>query len=122
MPKQGAVEAFITRVHELEARLGVIPRAGKRPRRSSGRLGPGGQWLAERLNNPRHPERLSRHEEDMLGHALVAHDRGALTEVQGYLDMLWQHHQLRLRLQQSSSDGIITPSAAYVSDNDDSNA
>jgi hypothetical protein len=109
-------------VHELEAQLGVSPGPDKRPRRSSGLLGPGGQWLAERLNNPRHPEWLSRDEEDMLRHALVAHDRGAMTEAQGYLDMLWQYHQLRLRLQQSSSDGIITPSAAYVSDNDDPNA
>jgi hypothetical protein len=122
MPRQGPIEAFIARVHELEVRLGMKPESSRGSSRRLGGLGPGGRWLAERLNNPRHPERLSRGEEDMLGHALVARDRGALREAQEYLDMLWQHHQLRLRLQQSTSDGIITSSTAYVSDNDDPKA
>ena len=46
MPRQGPIEAFITRVHELEARLGVTPEFGRPSRRTPGRLGPGGRWLA----------------------------------------------------------------------------
>ena len=121
MPRQG-LEAFITRVHELEARLGVTPECARRSRRTSGRLGPGGRWLAVRLNNPRDPERLTREEEDLLGHALLAHDRGAVTEAQEYLDMLWRHHQLRLRLQRSDPDDIMMSSTAHASDDDDPKA
>ena len=91
-------------------------------RRTPGRLGPGGRWLAERLNNPRHPERLTRDEEDMLGNALVAHDRGAIEEAQEFLDMLWHHHQRRMRLQRSGFDAIMTSSEAYVSDDDEPKA
>ena len=122
MPRQGPVEAFITRVHELEARLGVTPEFTRRSRRTSGRLGPGGRWLAERLNNPRRAERLTRDEEDMLGNALVAYDRGSREEAQEFLDMLWQHHQLRLRLQHSGFDAIMTSGTAYVSDDDEPKA
>jgi hypothetical protein len=122
MPRHGPIEAFIRRVHELEARLGVAPESSRPPRRMPGRLGPGGRWLAERLNNPRHPERLSRDEEDMLGNALVARDRGSIEEAQEFLDMLWQHHQRRLSLQRSGFDAIMTSSEAYVSDDDEPKA
>jgi hypothetical protein len=122
MPRQGPIEAFIARVHELEARLGVTPEYGTPPKQPLRRLESGGRWLAERLNNPRHPERLCRQEEDLLGHALLAHDRGAVAEAQEHLDMLWRHHQLRLRLQRSGSDDIMTSSTAYVSNDDDPKA
>jgi hypothetical protein len=122
MPRQGPIEAFITRVHELEARLGVIPESSRPPKPTADRLGPGGRWLAERLNNPRHPERLIRDEEDLLGNALAAHDRGAIEEAQQFLDMLWQHHQRRMRLRRSGFDAIMTSSEAYVSDDDEPKA
>jgi hypothetical protein len=122
MPRQGPVEAFITRVHELEARLGVRPESSRPPKPTPGRLGPGGRWLAQRLNNPRHAERLTRDEEDMLGNALAAYDRDSIEEAQEFLDMLWQHHQLRLRLQHSGFDAIMTLGAAYVSDDDEPKA
>jgi hypothetical protein len=99
-----------------------MPESSKPPRRTPGRLGPGGRWLAERLNNPRHPEQLTRDEEDMLGNALAAHDRAAIEEAQEFLDMLWKHHQLRLRLQRSGFDDIMTSSTAYASDDDDPKA
>jgi hypothetical protein len=122
MRRQRPIEALIARVHDLEARLGVAPEPSKQPRRSSGRLGPGGQWLAERLNNPRHPERLSRDEQDMLGNALAAYDRGSIEEAQEFLDMLWQHHQQRLSLQRSGFDAIMTLGTANVSDDDEPKA
>ena len=122
MPRQGPIEAFIARVHELEARLGVMPESSRRTRPTPDRLGPGGRWLAERLNNPRHPEQLTRDEEDMLGNALAAHDRAAIEEAQEFLEMLWQHHQRRMRLQRSGFDAIMTSSEAYVSDDDEPKA
>jgi hypothetical protein len=122
MPRQGPIEAFITRVHELEARLGVRPESSRPSEPPPDRLEPGGRWLAERLNNPRHPERLSRDEEDMLGNALAAHELGVIEEAQEFLDMLWQHHQQRLSLQRSAFDAIITSSEACVSDDDEPKA
>ena len=122
MPRQGPIEAFITRVHELEARLGVGPESSRPPKPTPGRLGPGAPWLAQRLNNPRHAERLTRDEEDMLGNALAAYERGSIEEAQEFLDMLWQHHQLRLSLKRSGFDDIMTLGASYVSDDDEPKA
>ena len=99
---KGPIEAFEARLRELETRVGR-PVIGTRPRPPRvGTLGPGGLWFRERLD-PKHPERLDRLEQDLLGHALLAYDRRDFREAQDLLDQLQHGHQLRIALKQASS-------------------
>jgi hypothetical protein len=98
---KGPIEAFEARLRELETRVG-LPGIETRRRRREGKLGSIGRWLQERLD-PRHPERLDRHEQDLLGHALLAHDRQDFQEAQELLDRLQRGHQLRMASNQASS-------------------
>jgi hypothetical protein len=98
---KGPIEAFEVRLRLLETRAGrpVIGTSPRPPR--EGKLGPGGRWLQKRLD-PKHPERLDRQEQDILGLALVAADRRDFREAQELLDQLQQRHGLRLALRQAS--------------------
>jgi hypothetical protein len=98
---KGPVEAFEVRLRQLETRAGrpFIATSPRPPR--EGKLGPGGRWLLERLD-PKHPERLDRREQDVLGNALLAYDRQDFPEAQELLDRLQHGHRLRMELNQAS--------------------
>jgi hypothetical protein len=97
---RGPIEAFEARLRVLETRVGrpVIGTRQRPPRER--KLGPGGLWLLERLD-PKHPEAFDRVEQNLLGHALLAFERGEFREAQELLDQLQLGHQLRMALQQA---------------------
>jgi hypothetical protein len=98
---KGPIEAFEARLRELETRVGwAVLETRRRPARV-GQLGPGGLWLQERLD-PKHPERLDRREQDLLGDALLAYDRRDFRAAQELLDQLQRVHQLRMHSNQVS--------------------
>jgi hypothetical protein len=80
----GPMEAFAARLAELEAALGIEPRAMEERRRGKGRLGPGGRMLQGMLRR----KELDRAEEDALGYALEAEEAGNVRLAQEWLDYL----------------------------------
>lgn len=97
----GPIERFQLRIEQLEGALGRRS-AGKRGRgerrsRREGKLGPGGRWLLERLGTT-HAEALDKDEQDALGEALAAEQRGDYRTAQQWLDLLWRSHQLRMEV------------------------
>lgn len=100
---KGPIEALAARLEAIEARAGLKLEAVRRRARSKGRPGAADRWLSDRLRRD-HPEALDRTEQDMLGNALLWEQRGELAEAQRLLDLLAEHHALRLELRRATSD------------------
>ena len=113
----GPLERFAQRLEQLEARLGRRPGVVVRKARKEGRLGPGGIWIKERLD-PRHPEALDKHEQDLVGEMILAYERGDVGEAQKLLDALAYGFRLRMDVERANGATIATSSSACV-DRDD---
>jgi hypothetical protein len=113
----GPLERFAQRLEQLEARLGRRPGVVVRKARKEGRLGPGGIWIKERLD-PRHPEALDKHEQDLVGEMILAYERGDFGEAQKLLDALAYGFRLRMDVERANGATMGTSSSACV-DKDD---
>jgi hypothetical protein len=98
----GPIERFMLRIEQLEATLGRRPVVGRWHDRREGKVGPGGRWLLARLGTS-HAEALDGQEEDALGEALAAEQRGDYGSAQQWVDLLARSHELRMQLKRGSS-------------------
>jgi hypothetical protein len=113
----GPLERFAQRLEQLEARLGRRPGGVVRRKAKEGKLGAGGIWIKERLD-PRHPDALDKHEQDLVGEMILAYDEGNFGAAQKFLDALAYGFRLRMDVERANSATIATSSSACV-DKDD---
>jgi hypothetical protein len=88
------------RLSELETKIGR--RLGQRRQEVRGKATAADRWFRERIGG-NHPEQLDGVETDLLGSALMCEQRGDIAGGQQYMDLLQEHHELRMSLKRVKS-------------------
>jgi hypothetical protein len=100
---KGPVELLGMRLQELEARAGITMAKPPRQREREGKPTAADRWIMARLGTD-HVEKLDRFEEDLLGDSLLCEQRGEMVEAQRFMDLLAEHHKIRLESQATTDE------------------